>query len=215
MSKRPGWCGYADILKSVMTSPGTSMDLAQRFGMQVIRMRIILNRFHELGVLHIGAWRKRNCVISGAPMAVFHFGKGADVPGTANGRKYRKPRKTTAQHEQTQMVHVMRLLVEPITKKDLSAASGTGWRTIGVFINHLHQIGLCHIADWSPGLKGGQPAAMYRLGCAADAKRPSPIPLQELSRNAWLRRKERNAMQRLIRATAASNSSVFAYAERA
>lgn len=206
----PGWCEYADILKSLMLLPGTNPEMSARFGMSYARMRIILNRFHDLGVIHVGGWKKRDCVITGAAMAVFHFGKGTDAPGVANGPRSRKPRKLTAQHEQTQMVHVMRLLVDPITKNDLAAASGSSQRTICKFVNHLHSIGMCHIHAWSQQMKGGSPAAMWQLGNARDARRPEPLSSAQLSRNAWERRKERNAMQRLIKATA-SNASVFTW----
>lgn len=208
---RPGWCGYVDILKSLMDAPATSAEMSERMNIGACRMRIILNRFHELGVIHISDWAKKNTVPTGARVAVFSFGKAPDAPGKGNGRQDRKPRKLVRQVEQTQVVYVMRLLMEPITKLDLAKASGSGERSVLLLVNRLHQHGMCHISEWVPSPKYGAPVAMYKLGSGKDAKRPIPLTRAQMSRNAWERRKQRNHMQRLINAMC-SNSETYSEA---
>jgi predicted transcriptional regulator len=209
-----GWSGYASIIRLVQLEPRTSRQLAERMNVSLLFMRRILNRLHDLKVVYIAEYRKE--YTCGAPVPVFAFGDKPDARPSCNppGVQRKPLGRSTTLPELAHAVHMLRLLDEPIVQGDLAEAVGSSYGNVAKFLQHCRRIGLVRIGEWKTRDGGGAPAPMYVLGGGRDAPRPTVQSRYEIEKRYRARRRAREAMQRMIHATAA-NRSVFAEAEAA
>lgn len=209
-----GWAGYASIIRLVQLEPRTSRQLAERMKVSLLIMRRILNRLRDLKVVYISGYRKE--FTRGAPVPVYAFGVQPDATPLCDppGVRRKPLGRSTSLPELVHTVHMLGLLVEPVMQGDLAAAAGSSYGNVAKFLQHCRRIGLVRIGEWKTRDGGGAPAPMYVLGSGPDMRRPSVQSRYEIEKRYRERRRAREAMQRMIHATAA-NRAVFAEAEAA
>lgn len=202
--KKLGWRGYASILRYLQRVAATPQMVAKKFDAQEQTVRRVLYRMHDLGAIHVQEWRQ--LAAKGLHVPVWAYGPGEDAPRPAS-QPSRRPQtldRTNALPELVQTLHMLRLLeAEPLGKVELAARCGSQHSNVTKFVNHCHRIGLLRIADWSVRLHGGRRAALYGLGCKADAPKPENTPRREIAARSRTGRAQRQQHLQLIRATAA------------
>ncbi|MCU7372834.1 hypothetical protein PEC18_18715 [Paucibacter sp. O1-1] len=201
--QRFGWRGYLDILRYLQKWPSTADQMAAACCVAEAKGTTVLRHLHAARLAHISGWTK-----SSSPRAnwrpVWSAGHGHDAPRPGHGtRTWARANNLSAQL--IALASVLRALVEPITVADLADVTGCNAGTIRLMLRHAKKIGFARISDWVPPASlGGHPAAMWRLGHGDNAPRPAAKTRAEIYAQNWQRRKGRQAMQALIRATAAT-----------
>lgn len=204
---RLSWKGYADILALLKAHAMSGKALSMKTGLSIYTARRLLVRLHELKVVYISSWVKEGYK-HGAPAAQYRFGNLPDAPGEKVGSPRGPLTRYNAMPELVHAVSTLKAMAEPVTVTDLACEMGSQYGNILAFIKHCHAIGLVHIAEWKTRDYGGSPSPMYQVGDAPDRPRPKAQSRSEIEKRYREKRNQRDAMQRMIQATAA-NRAVF------
>lgn len=201
--KRLGWAGYASIIRTTQVRPTTAQRVATRFGVQLQTARRVMARLHDLGMVHVSGWERPHARGSSIPLWAFGAGQDQPRPEPPSGRPRQGLTRQTALPELVQVAHILRQLQgEPMGVAELAAAVGSQYANVARLLHHGRSIGLFRVAAWSPRLKGGAPGAMWAMGSAADAPRPSVMTRSEIDRRSRQARQARQAQQRMLMAVA-------------
>ena len=216
--KRLCWKGYASILRRTQLAPSTYSELAAHIDAGLPNVRRIVNRMHDLRLVHIAGWERRTA--KGCFEALFAFGAGQDAPypsGSRPGEKRRTPPAMMSRYRQRPelmaFAHIVRALAVPTTRKELLEATGATLSNLAIFLRHCKAIGLVRVAAWDAS-RPGMPAEALQIGDAPDAKRPKPLPRSEVQRRCRERRKEREAASALMAAIVLPRLSAAYASER-
>lgn len=212
------WKGYASVLRFTQLAPRTYGEIAEHLGAGVANVRRIVNRMHDLRLVHIVGWEKRT--LKGCWQALFAFGAGKDAPyptGKRPGQERRTPPSEMSRYRQRPemlaFAQIVRALTVPVTRKELMEETGATLSNLAILIRHCKAIGLIRVAAWDTS-RPGKPAEALQIGDAPDAKRPKPMTRSEVQRRARLRRKERDANSVLMAAIVLPRLSAAYASER-
>jgi hypothetical protein len=201
--KRLCWRGYASILRAVQVEPLNITDIAIRLQCGLNNLRRIINRMHDLRLVHIARWDKRKDKKNF--QAVWAFGGADDAPYPDGSKKPGTPRGPNAwgmhRPELIAFANIIRALAVPVTRAELVECSGSTSCNISRLMRHCAAIKLVRIAAWDTS-KPGKPAAALQLGTGPDAPRPKPSPRKEIQRRCRAATKQRSMDQRFMRALA-------------
>ncbi len=208
---RLGTKGYAELLLGLHRKPATSQELSARHGVDPRNMVYITRRMHGLKLVHIHGWHQP---CKGQARPIFGFGNAPDAPrplrlktGKPSTAVMAPPPKPAI--DLVTFAHVMYALAEKRTVAEVQELSGGFIEALRRHIQHMHAIGLVHIAGWERRPYYGPPTPLYRVGIGrADAPRPLPMSKKESNARYRAKQRERAAYTQLARALA-SNASVF------
>lgn len=208
--RRLGWSGYADILRALQRKPMTSRQVSERFGIGILTTRILLGRMLDFRLVHRCAFVKQHAHASEVPVWAYGYQPCATSKTRTGGTKAGPLRAATVRPELIAFAAILKSLDgAPVTYAQVVATTGCTIQHIGYLIQHMRKIGMARIADWQPPATPGTPAAMYQLGCGADAKRPPVMTRSQIEARCRQRRAGLKRMQRMISLTAANLPDVM------
>ena len=198
-----GWAGYASLLRQVQLGPKAFEDLVEFSGAGILMVRQVMNRLHDMGLVHIAGWEKRK--YKGSPVRLWGFGPGQDVPhptGAPPGRVRNKHARYAARPELVAFANFIRALAEPITMEELVEELGSTSCNMSKLTRHCRAIGLVRVAAWRTD-RPGKPAMMFQISDGRrDAPRPKPLTRAQISARWREAQRNRRQMVDMIRATA-------------
>ena len=163
---RCGWRDYAALLRMIVDQPGTTPELAKRFGMTADRLRAVLG---VMAAMELICERRTR--------------KGRRIWGTTFPPGWRP--ETTAVADRPDLVAfcaIVRTLWLPASSAvDIADMAGVGItplrQLLRCLVDDLH---LAYIEAWRAQPRGGEPVALYRWGVnTTSARLPDPLPEPE------------------------------------
>lgn len=211
---RIGMVGYVDVLRALINRPSTRHAMSDALGIVRSNMTPILGALHHYRVIHIAGWTKMQA--RGAAVPVYAFGDEPDAPASGPTNYRPTALSTCLRPELIAFVGLLRLLTDPHSISELSAATGMTMVTVRKVLDRMHELRLAHIACWVPRLARmpGPPTPNYQFGIdKRDATRPRPMSVA--TKNLRYRTAQRRIRQQhaITLALAAANASVFVHAQ--
>jgi transcription initiation factor IIE alpha subunit len=187
--KRPGrrgWTDYADVLRVVMDHPGTTSEIAARYGMAIRSVREVLYVMRDAGLICEHAWRKPSA--GGRIQAVWSTqGPPAPRPKKAGWKEAPVPMPQLARFCRV----VAALMAGAWTPADMADEVGASLNRVRPLLRQLRRCRLAYIERWRP-THGSWPVPVYRWGPhQSSAKSPKPRPESEAWRKQHQIRRQR------------------------
>ena len=205
---RLGLQGYAMVCAALRDNPETVRGLVLRAGLGRTAAYRVLSSLHSLKLAHIVDWRMYPRL---APLPVYAYGPGEDKPPPKlrpNGNESRA-RPAVKRHLCPAVIafaHVLRAIESPVTRLEVTAATGLDTSTALNALNALTETGLAHISGWSSRDQGGALLPLWVKGAGRNAPKPSSAKLQ---REYEARKVERQIERRRHQSTTARIAAVF------
>lgn len=166
---RLGFAGYCRILSSIMSHPGTGIELAERLKVDGNGLNHILRSLHRMKLIHRPEWvrPKPHSVL----IPVWHGGSGGDVEPMVNAKRYTcRP----ARGQAVMLGTIAEVLAEgPMSMNDLAEEVGRHRETMIRLVRIMREHGLIRIAEWQQN--GGNPVPLYVYGRGPNKKKPKPM----------------------------------------
>lgn len=189
--KRPGrrgWTDYADMLRMVMDHPGTTSEVAARYGMAIRSMREVLYVMRDAGLIFECAWRSS---VTGERLQAVWSTQGPPAPRPAGMRPAVAPVRMPQLSRFCALVAA--LMSGAWSPADVADEVAANVNRVRPLMRHLCTRRLAYVEQWRP-THGGWPVPVYRWGPnRSSAKRPKP----RLEAEAW-REKHQKRRQRLF-----------------
>lgn len=190
--KRPGrrgWTDYADVLRVVMDHPGTTSEVAARYGMAIRSVREVLYVMRDAGLIFERAWRAST---TGEKLQAVWSTQGPPAPRPAGMRPAVAPVRMPQLARLCRVVAA--LMVGAWGPAEIADEVGAQIKHVRPLLRHLcGRRRMTYIEHWRP-THGGWPVPVYRWGPdRPSAKSPKPRPESE----AW-RKKHQIRRQRLF-----------------
>lgn len=184
---RRGWMGYADMLRLVMVSPGTTSELAQRYGMAIRGARDVLYAMRDAGLIFARAWRPS---ANGERLQAVWSTQGPPAPRPTE----LKPAATVPPMPQLQRfcAIVAALMTGAFSPAELAEEGKVSINRLRPTLRHLAAVlRLTYIERWRP-THGSWPVPIYRWGPGRrSARRPKARPESEAWRKQHQIRQQR------------------------
>lgn len=206
MKYRRSWPLYAEVVR-LLYDGVTVGQLAERCRLTPNTAHLILRRFHDQGIAHIGDWiqpRARSVMV-----AFWQFGPGVDAPcppakstGLPTRRHFAPPCRPLA--ETISFANLIRALAEPHSINSLADITGGTRGQVERFVRIAKQLRIVYVADWERS-SSGPPAAMYQLGAdQRDKPRPKVKTRAQIHRQYIDGRNAKRGMLTILHALAAN-----------
>lgn len=172
---RRGLIGYADLLRLVFECPGTTRELADRFGMAVRSMREALQCMHAAGLVFERSWRPST---TGERLQAVWSTEGPPAPRPAELAAAVDP---VPMPQLTRFCSVLTALMDgAFSPAELADAAGVSIRRLRPLMHHLlNQLRMVFVERWRQ-TPGSWPVPIYRWGPGRrSARRPKPRPESE------------------------------------
>ena len=178
---RRGPRGYARIIELLHRGPLSVPELAAKLNTTAHTVRIVMRGLESQGLAQrIGSVKQPG--VQGVPSAVWGLG------GT--------PNTTRCRVETIAFGHFLRALrAGPVTRRELSEASGFCAQTINRLLRQMRRDGLAHIFDWDR--HSHIPVPCFCYGPGINAPRPKPTP-QHIISARWARAQQAKREQALL-----------------
>lgn len=190
MKQRPGrrgWTDYADVLRVVLDHPGTTSEIAARYGMAIRSVREVLYVMRDAGLIFECAWRPS---AKGERLQAVWSTQGPPAPRPAGMR----PAVVTIPMPQLARFCrvVAALMAGAWTPAEMADEAGANINRVRPLLRHLSTgRRLAYIERWRP-THGGWPVPIYRWGPnKPSAKSPKPRPESEAWRKQHQIRQQR------------------------
>ena len=186
---RRGWIDYADMLRGLMDNPGTTRELADRFGMAIASMREVLYVMREAGLVFECAWRRST---TGDRLQAVWGMQGTPAPRPAGMRPAAPV--VAMPHLQRFCRVIAALMSGAHCSSELADSLGISANRLRPVLRHMaNTLRLIYIERWRP-THGSWPVPIYRWG---PGQRSAPHPKAQAESEAW-RKKHQINRQRLF-----------------
>lgn len=184
--KRPGrrgWTDYADVLRVVMDHPGTTSEVAARYGMAIRSVREVLYVMRDAGLIFECAWRSS---VTGERLQAVWSTQGPPVPRPAGMRPAAAP---VCMPQLARFCRLVSALMSGAwSPADMADEVVADINRVRPLLRHLCTKRLAYVEQWRP-THGGWPVPVYRWGPnRPSAKSPKPRPESE----AWRKKHQIN-----------------------
>lgn len=172
---RRGWIGYADLLRLVMDCPGTTRELADRYGMAIRSVREALYCMRAAGLIVERAWRTST---TGERLQAVWSAEGPPAPRPL---ELEAPAAPVPMPQLTRFCSVLTALMDgAFSPAELADAAGVAIGRLRPLLHHLlTHLRLVFVERWRQ-TPGSWPVPIYRWGPGRrSARRPKPRPESE------------------------------------
>ena len=189
---RLGYAGYAACLKTIAFGGGlvTWKAIAETHNVNRVTASRFCHALNDLRIIHIAAWVKTGDD-NRSRIAAYALGDEPDAPHPAAAPRPRKNKRAES-IELVQFAAAIRA-VQDDAHNGVTLAEATGMypRAARHFLKAMHSAKLVHITEYQDRGEAGAGYPLYQFGInRRDAKKPAPIPQEELTRR-WNEVKKR------------------------
>ncbi len=192
---RLGYAGYATCLKTIAFGGGlvTWKAIAETHNVNRVTASRFCHALNDLRIIHIAAWVKTGDD-NRSRIAAYALGDRPDAPHPTAAPRPRKNKRTES-IELLQFAAAIRAIQDDSHNGvTLAEAVGMYPRAARAFLKAMHAAKLAYIAEYHDRGEAGAGYPLYAFGInRRDAKKPAPIPQEELTRR-W------NEVKRRLRA---------------
>lgn len=186
---RRGWTDYADLLRVVMDHPGTTSEVASRYGMAIRSVREVLYVMRDAGLVFVCAWRHST---NGERIQAVWGTQGPPAPRPA-GMRPAAP--VVAMPSLQRFCQIIAALMSGAhCSGELADSLGVSAKRLRPVLRHMAStLRLIYIERWRP-THGSWPVPIYRWG---PGRRSATRPKAQAESEAW-RKKHQIKRQRLF-----------------
>lgn len=198
---RLGYVGYVECLRTIAFGGGhvTWKDIAADHNVNRVTASRFCHALNDLRIIHIAGWRKTG-EDNRSRIATYALGDERDVPHPADAARPRKNKRAES-IELVQFAAAIRAIQDE-AHNGVTLAESTGMypRAARTFLKAMHAAKLAYIAEYQDRGESGAGYPLYAFGMnRRDAKKPAPIPKQELTRRWNTVKKRLRADTKLMR----------------